>query len=281
MRCERASPASDEKQDPQGLQSLRKKSLSVGPGFTGCGKSLRESRRDGLKVAQDAVLGRDPTKTDRVPSAEIPVAIVQPSLTGLFESLIFPQDYVLGKYQPVPSGLTQTFSATCLARPIEFLHFSESKRAESVRKGGPAEAVTLSLDRWRSSPPAYPHHYLIALWTTVLVACSVTVGSNKSLQSGPQSCVCMIVCIGLGLSRYKHNDGQDDQINCLSILSILTKQRTYLSILSILMKQRTYLRTLVNRFEKHLPERPAELQTPSCGLCLREGRRSGGMEACG
>ena len=105
----------------------------------------------------------------------------------------------------------------------------------------------------------------------------------------------MIVCIGLGLSRYKHNDGQDDQINCLSILSILTKQRTYLNILSILMKQRTYLsiltkqrtylRTFANRFEKHLPERlpkrPAELQTPSCGLCLREGRRSGGMEACG
>ena len=109
----------------------------------------------------------------------------------------------------------------------------------------------------------------------------------------------MIVCIGLGLSRYKHNDGQDDQINCLSILSILTKQRTYLNILSILMKRRTYLtehlyedigilrkrrtylRTLANRFEKHLLERPAELQTPSCGLCLREGRRSGGMEACG
>ena len=48
----------------------------------------------------------------------------------------------------------------------------------------------------------------------------------------------MIVCIGFGLSRYKHNDGQDDQINCLSILSILTKQRTYLNILSILMKQK-------------------------------------------
>jgi hypothetical protein len=27
-------------------------------GFTGCGKSLRESRRDRLKVAQDAVLGK-------------------------------------------------------------------------------------------------------------------------------------------------------------------------------------------------------------------------------
>ena len=96
------------------------------------------------------------------------------------------------------------------------------------------------------------------------------------MQSGPRSCICMIVCIGLGLSRYKQLDGQDDQINCLRILSIFTKQRTYLNILSILMKQRTYLsiltkqrtylRTFANRFEKHLPERPkrpAELQTPS------------------
>ena len=56
------------------------------------------------------------------------------------------------------------------------------------------------------------------------------------MRSGPRSCICMIVCIGLGLSRYKQNDGEDDQINCLSILSILTKQRTY-------------LRTFANRFE--------------------------------
>jgi hypothetical protein len=63
------------------------------------------------------------------------------------------------------------------------------------------------------------------------------------MQSGPRSRVCMIVCIGLGRSRYERNDGQDDQINCLSILSILTKQRTYLA-------------TLANRFEKHLPDLP-------------------------
>jgi hypothetical protein len=28
----------------------------------------------------------------------------------------FPQDCVLGYFQPVPSGLTQTFSAACVAR---------------------------------------------------------------------------------------------------------------------------------------------------------------------
>ncbi len=35
----------------------------------------------------------------------------------------------------------------------------------------------------------------------------------------------MIVCIGLGLSRYKQLDGQDDQINCLSILSIFVETK--------------------------------------------------------
>ena len=160
------------------------------------------------------------------------------------------------------------------ARTWSFCIFLSRSVPRVSEKEGPAEAVTLSLERWRSSPPAYPHHYLIALWTRVLVAYSVTAGSNKSMQSGPRSCICMIVCIGLGLSRYKQLDGQDDQINCLRILSIFVKQRTYLTILSILTKQKDLFEHLPNRFEKHLPEgpkRPAELQTPSCGLCLREG----------
>jgi hypothetical protein len=54
--------------------------------------------------------------------AEIPVAIAQPSLTGLFESLIFPQDYVLGYFQPVPSGLRQAFSAARKARTAQPQH---------------------------------------------------------------------------------------------------------------------------------------------------------------
>ena len=88
------------------------------------------------------------------------------------------------------------------------------------------------------------------------------------MRSGPRSCICMIVCIGLGLSRYKQNDGEDDQINCLSILNRNKGLICEPSQIAL----------------KHLPERPkrtAELQTPSCGLCLREGRKSGGMEACG
>ena len=78
----------------------------------------------------------------------------------------------------------------------------------------------------------------IALWTAVLVAYSVMAATRKSI--GPRSCIAWSWCTALGLSRYRQNEeggyGQDDQINCLSILSIFVKQRTYLA-------------TLPNRFE--------------------------------
>ena len=63
--------------------------------------------------------------------------------------------------------------------------------------GYPSEELILALME-------FPYRFSTSLFDSplddILVAYSVTAGSNKSLQSGPRSCICMIVCIGFGLS---------------------------------------------------------------------------------
>jgi hypothetical protein len=84
------------------------------------------------------------------------------------------------------------------------------------------------------------------------------------MQSAPQSCIRMIVFTGLGCRGTKADGDQDDQINCLSILSIFVKQRTYLA-------------TLPNRFEKYFPGRPRCTLDSMVRPSLKERRTRGGI----
>jgi len=65
-----------------------------------------QSRRDGLKVAQDVSPGTHWTKSNSpVGTAERRLRSIQPSLAGLDSFVILPRTDVLGYFHAVPSGL--------------------------------------------------------------------------------------------------------------------------------------------------------------------------------